>query len=168
VQLCRYFVSRSSEFFRHNPFCCFSTSVSFCCLFRYDSVRKLLDTSSYEHVECRYEERNRNSLETFCSRRVDSHYLQTRFDIINCFILPTFIDRSIVTFVFVVRGWCIHKKKNMVRDVVGFISTGIKRSYKNKTTKRPRGNVVLLKNSLLSNLCRFLYIKDDRSFECVL
>jgi len=36
VQLCRYFVSQSSEFCRHNPFCCFSTSV-YCCkhIFRY-------------------------------------------------------------------------------------------------------------------------------------
>jgi len=33
VQLYRYFVSQSSEFCRHNPLCCFSTSV--CCLFRY-------------------------------------------------------------------------------------------------------------------------------------
>jgi len=32
VQLYRYFVSQSSEFCRHNPLCCFSTSV---CLFRY-------------------------------------------------------------------------------------------------------------------------------------
>jgi hypothetical protein len=30
----------------HNPSCCFSTSV-YCCLFRYDSVQKLLDTPSY-------------------------------------------------------------------------------------------------------------------------
>jgi len=44
--LYRYFVSQSSEFCRHNPLCCFSTSV-YCCLFRYDSVRKLLDTPSY-------------------------------------------------------------------------------------------------------------------------
>jgi len=29
MQLCRYFVSQSSAFFRHNPFCCFSTSVYF-------------------------------------------------------------------------------------------------------------------------------------------
>jgi hypothetical protein len=34
VQLYRYFVSQSSEFCRHNPLCCFSTSV-YCCLFRY-------------------------------------------------------------------------------------------------------------------------------------
>jgi hypothetical protein len=47
VQLYRYFVSQSSEFCRHNPLCCFSTSVYFCCLFRYNSVRKLLDTPSY-------------------------------------------------------------------------------------------------------------------------
>jgi hypothetical protein len=47
VQLYRYFMSRSSEFCRHNPLCCFSTSV-YCCkhIFKYDSVRKLLDTSS--------------------------------------------------------------------------------------------------------------------------
>jgi hypothetical protein len=34
VQLYRYFVSQSSEFCRHNPLRCFSTSVC-CCLFRY-------------------------------------------------------------------------------------------------------------------------------------
>jgi hypothetical protein len=36
VQLYRYFVSQSSEFCRHSPMCCFSTSV-YCCkrLFRY-------------------------------------------------------------------------------------------------------------------------------------
>jgi hypothetical protein len=45
VQLYRYFVSQSSEFFRHNTLCCFSTSVYYCCwLFRYDSVRRRLDT----------------------------------------------------------------------------------------------------------------------------
>jgi hypothetical protein len=36
VQLYGYFVSQSSEFFRHNPLCCFSASV-YCCLIRYDS-----------------------------------------------------------------------------------------------------------------------------------
>jgi hypothetical protein len=48
MQLDRYFVSQSSEFCRYNPLCCFSTSV-YCCkrIFRYDSVRKLFDTSSY-------------------------------------------------------------------------------------------------------------------------
>jgi hypothetical protein len=35
VQLYRYFVSQSSEFCRHNPLCCFSTSVYCYCLFRY-------------------------------------------------------------------------------------------------------------------------------------
>jgi hypothetical protein len=30
VQLYRYFVSQSSEFCRHSPLCCFSTSVYFC------------------------------------------------------------------------------------------------------------------------------------------
>jgi len=34
VQLCRYFVSQSFEFCRHNPLCCFSTCVC-CCWFRY-------------------------------------------------------------------------------------------------------------------------------------
>jgi hypothetical protein len=33
MQLYRYFVSQSNEFCRHNPLCCFWTSV--CCLFRY-------------------------------------------------------------------------------------------------------------------------------------
>jgi len=37
-----YFVIQSSEFCRHNPLCCFSTSV--CCYFVIDLVRKLLDT----------------------------------------------------------------------------------------------------------------------------
>jgi len=46
VQLYRYFVSQSSEFCRHNPLCWFSTSVC-CCLFCYDSVRKLLDIPLY-------------------------------------------------------------------------------------------------------------------------
>jgi uncharacterized membrane protein YjjB (DUF3815 family) len=41
-------VSQSSEFCRHNPLCCFSRSVYFCKrIFRYESVRKLLDTPSY-------------------------------------------------------------------------------------------------------------------------
>jgi hypothetical protein len=35
VQLYRYFVSQSSESCRHNPLCCFPTSVYRCCLFRY-------------------------------------------------------------------------------------------------------------------------------------
>jgi hypothetical protein len=49
MQLYRYFVSQSSEFCCHNPLCCFSTSV-YCCkrIFRYDLVRKFLDTPSYE------------------------------------------------------------------------------------------------------------------------
>jgi len=48
VQYYRCFVSQSSEFYRHNPLCCFSTSVLyFCCFFRNDSVRKLLDTFLY-------------------------------------------------------------------------------------------------------------------------
>jgi len=46
MQLYRYFMSQYSEFCRHSPLRCFSTSV-YCCLFRYDSVRKLLDTPSY-------------------------------------------------------------------------------------------------------------------------
>jgi hypothetical protein len=51
LQLYRYFVSQSSEFCRHNPLCCFSTSV-YCCkrIFRYDSVRKLLDTRSCKQM----------------------------------------------------------------------------------------------------------------------
>jgi len=36
-------MSQSSEFCRHNPLCCFSTSVYFII----DSVRKLLVTPSY-------------------------------------------------------------------------------------------------------------------------
>jgi hypothetical protein len=47
VQLYHYFVSQSSEFCRHNPLCCFSTSVYCCyCYFVIDSVRKLLNTLS--------------------------------------------------------------------------------------------------------------------------
>jgi hypothetical protein len=45
VKLFRYFVSQSCEFCCHNHLCCFSTSVYCCCLFRYDLVRELLDTS---------------------------------------------------------------------------------------------------------------------------
>jgi len=41
-----YFVSQSSEFYRHNPLCCFSASVYYCC-FVTDSVQKLLGTSLY-------------------------------------------------------------------------------------------------------------------------
>jgi len=45
VQLYRYFVSQYSGFCRHNPSSCISTSVyRRRRLFRYDSVRKLLDT----------------------------------------------------------------------------------------------------------------------------
>jgi hypothetical protein len=49
MQLYPYCVSQSSEFCRHNPLCCFSTSgcCCCCCWFRYDSVRKLLDTPSH-------------------------------------------------------------------------------------------------------------------------
>jgi hypothetical protein len=41
-------VSQSSEFCLHKTLCCVSTGV-YCCkgIFRYDSVRKLLDTPSY-------------------------------------------------------------------------------------------------------------------------
>jgi hypothetical protein len=54
MQLYSYFVSQSSEFCRHNPFCCFSASVD-CCKrkFRY-RVRKLLDTSSYHRFRGPY------------------------------------------------------------------------------------------------------------------
>jgi hypothetical protein len=49
--LYRYFVSQSSEFCRHNPLCCLSTSVYFCKrIFRYPSVRKLLDTPVF--IDC--------------------------------------------------------------------------------------------------------------------
>jgi hypothetical protein len=47
---CIAILCQSSQFYRHNPLCCFSTSVYCCyccCLFRYDSVQKLLDTLSY-------------------------------------------------------------------------------------------------------------------------
>jgi hypothetical protein len=49
VQVYRYFVSQSSEFCRHNPLCCFSTSV-YCCkrLFRY---RLSPETFGYTLVE---------------------------------------------------------------------------------------------------------------------
>jgi hypothetical protein len=43
-----YFVSQSSEFYRHNPLCCFSTSsTKGKRIFPYDSVRELLDSPSY-------------------------------------------------------------------------------------------------------------------------
>jgi len=43
--LYRYFVSQSSEFCRHNPLCCFSTNVYYCCLFRYR-----LNPETFGHV----------------------------------------------------------------------------------------------------------------------
>jgi hypothetical protein len=49
VQLCRYFVSQSSEFCRHNPLCCcFSTSVYCFCLFHY---RLSPETFGYTFVQ---------------------------------------------------------------------------------------------------------------------
>jgi hypothetical protein len=45
VQLYRYSVSQSSKSCRHNTLYCFSSVC--CCLFCYDSVRKLLDTPLY-------------------------------------------------------------------------------------------------------------------------
>jgi hypothetical protein len=42
-------MSQPSEFCRHNPLCYFSTNV-YCCLLRYDSVWKLLDTLSYIYL----------------------------------------------------------------------------------------------------------------------
>jgi hypothetical protein len=63
-QLYRYFVSQSSEFFRHNPLCCFSTSV-YCCLFRYGSVLKILDTPSYLKHEPRVDFCNRERQQNF-------------------------------------------------------------------------------------------------------
>jgi hypothetical protein len=44
---CIAIVSQYSEFCPHNPLCHFSMSVYYCCLFHYDSVRKLLDIPSY-------------------------------------------------------------------------------------------------------------------------
>jgi hypothetical protein len=49
VQLYRYFVSQSSEFCRHNPLCCFSRGF-IVVHFVMDSVRKLLDTPSYDSL----------------------------------------------------------------------------------------------------------------------
>jgi len=47
VQLYCYFVIQSSDFCRHNPSCCFSmTNTKGKRIFRYDSVRKALDTPS--------------------------------------------------------------------------------------------------------------------------
>jgi hypothetical protein len=48
MQLYRYFVSQSSEFCRHNPLCCFSTSVCCCCLFCY---RLSPETFGYTFVQ---------------------------------------------------------------------------------------------------------------------
>jgi TRAP-type mannitol/chloroaromatic compound transport system permease small subunit len=50
-------VSQSSEFCRHNPLCCFSASVVVVVVvvvvvyFVIDSVRKLLDISSYMYLQ---------------------------------------------------------------------------------------------------------------------
>jgi hypothetical protein len=49
VQLYRYFMSQSNEFCRHNPLCCFSTSVCCCYVFRY---RLGPETFGYTLVEC--------------------------------------------------------------------------------------------------------------------
>jgi len=48
VQSYSYFVGQPSEYCRHYPLCCFSTSVY--CFFHFviDSVLKLLDTPSYD------------------------------------------------------------------------------------------------------------------------
>jgi len=54
VQLYHYFVSQSSEFCRHNPLCCFSTSVCCCCYFVIDSVQKLFHTPSYQELSIIY------------------------------------------------------------------------------------------------------------------
>jgi len=53
VQLYHYSVSQSSDFCRHDALCCFPTNCCCfcCCWFRYDSVRKLLDTPSYIIVQ---------------------------------------------------------------------------------------------------------------------
>jgi hypothetical protein len=52
VQLYRHFMSQSSEFCRHKPLWCLPTSVyCCCCLFRYDSVRKLLDITWYTTLD---------------------------------------------------------------------------------------------------------------------
>jgi len=53
--LYRYFVSQSSEFCRHNPLCCFSTNVYYCCLFRYRLSPEtfgytLYGTSGWSHI----------------------------------------------------------------------------------------------------------------------
>jgi hypothetical protein len=61
MQLYHYFMSQSSEFCRHNPLCCFSTSVYCCyCLFRYDSVAQFailhvsgLTLSEFNVVSCK-------------------------------------------------------------------------------------------------------------------
>jgi len=52
VQLYRYFVSQSSEVCRHNPLCCFSTSV-YCCkyIFHYQpSLETFVYTLVYDNT----------------------------------------------------------------------------------------------------------------------
>jgi len=50
----RYFVSQSSQFCRHYPLCCFSTSVYVLSVyFVIDSVRKLLSTPTYSDIRSR-------------------------------------------------------------------------------------------------------------------
>jgi hypothetical protein len=71
--LYRYSVSQSSEFRRHNPLCCFSTSV-YCCYFVIDSVRKLLDTPSYYWAEFFAEADNRSA-----SQAIPAFYRTRRF-----------------------------------------------------------------------------------------
>jgi hypothetical protein len=69
VQLYRYLVSQSSELCRHRPLYCFSTSVYFCYLFRYDSVRKLLDAPTYVKITLL---NVRNSIPNFQSTSINT------------------------------------------------------------------------------------------------
>jgi hypothetical protein len=48
------FVSRSSEFCRHNPLCCFSTSVHCCCLFRYRLIPETFGYISVASHRCNF------------------------------------------------------------------------------------------------------------------
>jgi hypothetical protein len=65
MQLYRYFVSHSSEFCRHKPLCCFPKSVYYCCcLFRYNSLPKLLYTPSYFLMRIKEQNHGLKSLDT--------------------------------------------------------------------------------------------------------
>jgi hypothetical protein len=82
-------VSQSCEFCCHNPLWCFSRSVCCCCcLFRYNSVRQLLDTTSYLP-------KIHSNIILPCTQRSAEWSLPFRFPIKIFYALLTFPMRAI-------------------------------------------------------------------------